>query len=107
MRNPGVWWNKRATVLYLLERWAEAVTACQQAVALNPAHYGALSGAAMCSIKMGDEDAAERFFSSALAVNPRLVAAKHYGAVLRRRRESRAQERERGGGRSEPGSSAD
>lgn len=85
-------WNKKATVLFLLERWAESVAACERVVELNPLHFGALSGAAMCCIRLRDEERAEGFFSRALEANPRLGAARSFRDALRLRRQGRRRE---------------
>ena len=79
-------------MLYLLERFSESLDACVKTLELNPHHFGALSGSAMCALKMMDEATAERFFSRALLVNPRLQAASQYAAVLRARAQARQRE---------------
>jgi tetratricopeptide (TPR) repeat protein len=78
--------NKRATVLYLLERWREAVSACERVVELNPTHFGALSGAAMCCIHLGLPEEADAWFARALLVNPRLESARSFRNTLAARR---------------------
>lgn len=75
-------WNKRATVLYLLKRFTHSLQDCERVVALNPDHFGALSGGAMCALSLGELAVAMRWFKAALAVNPRLDAAKKYVAML-------------------------
>ncbi len=92
--------NKRATVLFLLKDFAESLAACERVLALNPHHFGALSGAGMCAANSGDEAASERYFAAALLVNPRLDAAREYVATLQRRRQrnsARRQQQQEGG----------
>lgn len=69
-------WNKRATVLYMLDKHDQSLQDCERVVALNPDHFGALSGGAMCALKLGDLALAIRWFKMALAVNPRLETAR-------------------------------
>lgn len=51
-------WNKRATVLYLLGRYQESAADVAKVLALEPRHFGALSGLALCDERLGkDADA--------------------------------------------------
>jgi tetratricopeptide (TPR) repeat protein len=77
-------WNKRATVLYLLKDYKASLEACERVVALNPVHFGALSGGGMCALSRGELPAALRWFRAALAVNPRLEGAAQYVDMLER-----------------------
>jgi len=70
--------NKRATVLFILRRYKEALDVCSTVLSLNPYHFGALSGAGMCCLNTGDDDAALQWFTQALAIHPRLDGAKEY-----------------------------
>jgi tetratricopeptide (TPR) repeat protein len=75
-------WNKRATVLYLLKEYEASLECCRRVIALNPVHFGALSGGGMCALSRGDLPEALRFFTGALKVNPRLDGAAQYVIML-------------------------
>jgi len=70
-------WNKRATVRYLAGNYAGAVADCQETVARNPDHFGALSGQGLCHLALGQYRKAATLFRHALAVHPHLTAARH------------------------------
>ena len=82
-------WNKRATVLYLLKRFAQSLQDCERVVALNPDHFGAFSGGAMCALSLGDHAMAMKWFKAALAVNPRMEAASKYLEMLNKAAEQK------------------
>lgn len=65
-------WNKRATILFLLERFDESLRDCDEVLKRNPLHYGALSGMGQIYLQRGDLDAAARHFERALRINPNL-----------------------------------
>ena len=41
-------YNQRATVRYLMQHWHDSIEDCQQVIALNPVHFGALHGLGLC-----------------------------------------------------------
>jgi len=64
-------WNKRATSLFLSERFDESIADCARVLALKPKHFGCLSGLGICYLRKGDEQEAIRYLRKALEVNPR------------------------------------
>ena len=68
-------WNKRATVRYMMEDYAGAVADCEETLARNPNHFGALSGQGLCHMALGQYREAATLFRRALAVHPHLSAA--------------------------------
>jgi tetratricopeptide (TPR) repeat protein len=65
-------WNKRATVLYLLGRYADSIADIDRALALEPRHFGALSGLGMCNARLHRTRAAIEAFQRALVIDPNL-----------------------------------
>ena len=77
-RAPGFaeGWNKRATVRYLADDHAGSIRDCEETLARNPHHFGALSGEGLCHIALGQFREAADLFRRALAVHPHLDAVR-------------------------------
>ena len=80
-------WNKRATVYYLLGEFDASVGDIEHTLALEPRHFGALSGLGLIYLAIGKDRAALRVFKGALAIHPHLPAAKARIKRLRRKLE--------------------
>ena len=70
-------WNKRATIRYLAEEYAGAISDCEETLARNPHHFGALSGQGLCHMALGQFREAAALFRRALDVHRHLTAARH------------------------------
>ncbi|KAF8056228.1 ttc30a [Scenedesmus sp. PABB004] len=70
--------NKRATALYLMQRYAESIEVCRLVLQLNPHHFGAASGMGMCFLGLDDHRAALSAFETALEINPELDPIQTY-----------------------------
>ena len=70
-------WNKRATARYVAEDYSGAVADCEETLARNPRHFGALSGQGLCHMALGQFREAAALFRRALAVHPHLTSANH------------------------------
>lgn len=69
-------WNKRATVLYLLDDYSRSLQDVHCTLKLEPRHFGALSGLGMILMDIGNKASALEAFRRALEVNPFLSSAK-------------------------------
>jgi tetratricopeptide (TPR) repeat protein len=67
-------WNKRATVRYMLENFAESIADCRETVARNPNHFGAFSGQGLCHMSLSQFEEAAVCFRKALEIHPHLEA---------------------------------
>jgi len=69
-------WNKRATVYYLADEFGKSLADIGQVLALQPRHFGALSGLGMILRDIGQTDKAITVFREALAIDPYLENVK-------------------------------
>ena len=66
-------WNKRATVYYLLDDYGSSLADIRRTLALEPRHFGALSGLGFILDETGKKEQAIEVFQKALAINPQLT----------------------------------
>lgn len=69
-------WNKRATVFYLSDDYGKSLADIRQVLALEPRHFGALSGLGMIMRDIGQKEKAKVAFRAALDVDPFLENVK-------------------------------
>ena len=63
-------WNARATAFYMMGEYALAMADIEKVLALNPRHFGALSGLAIMLETMGDDRLALKAQRAAQAIHP-------------------------------------
>lgn len=80
-------WHRRATLFLAEERFDEALRDLNEALRHEPRHFGAWLGLAVMMEKLGSTDEALAAYREALAIYPRLIAARRAEARLRRRTE--------------------
>ena len=69
-------WNKKATVEYLLGDFSASVASIERTLALEPRHFGALSGLGLINLALDRSDAALKAFEAALEVHPFMPGAR-------------------------------
>lgn len=78
-------WNKRATVQYLIGAYTKSLADIDRTLALEPRHFGALSGRGLVYAELGEEALALEAFEAALAIHPYLAGAQENARRLRER----------------------
>ncbi len=78
-------WNRRATLYFLMGDYEASIADIQSTLALEPRHFGALSGLGLVNIRLERFGAAIEAFEEALKVNPHMPGAKQNIKLLRRR----------------------
>ena len=78
-------WNRRATLHYMLGRYDESVADIQRTLALEPRHFGALSGLGMIYMAEKKWSAALKAFEKAAEVNPWLQNRKRIFRELKKK----------------------
>ena len=68
-------WNKRATVHWLRDEYAESMLDIQRTLELEPRHFGALSGMGLIFDELEDSVGALRAFQAVLRINPQARGA--------------------------------
>jgi Flp pilus assembly protein TadD len=63
-------WNARATAYFLLGQYGPSLADIRRTLALNPHHFGALTGLATILEQIGETKAAMRAYRAVLALNP-------------------------------------
>ncbi|NIA69088.1 tetratricopeptide repeat protein [Pelagibius litoralis] len=77
-------WNKRATVHYLMGRYDQSLADVARTLALEPRHFGALSGRGLIYVALEDEKRALDSFEEALVIHPNLISAAINAEALRK-----------------------
>jgi tetratricopeptide (TPR) repeat protein len=63
-------WNTRATVHFLMQDYGPSISDINRTLALEPRHFGAMSGLGMILRELGQERRAAEVFRAALAIDP-------------------------------------
>jgi tetratricopeptide (TPR) repeat protein len=86
-------WNKRATVYFIQGEYRKSLADCDEVIARNPYHWGALSGYGMIYVELDQPGRALEYFEKALAINPNLASVEQAietlkALLLQRRRDT-------------------
>jgi tetratricopeptide (TPR) repeat protein len=65
-------WNRRATLHYMRKEFGQSLTDIRRVLALEPRHFGALTGLGLILREIGDDKDALEAFRKALAIDPHL-----------------------------------
>ena len=82
-------WNKRATVYFLIGHFASSVEDIKRTLALEPRHFGALSGLGMIYDRLDEKSGALKAYEKAFEINPHLPGVRERIERLTRELSSR------------------
>ena len=83
-------WNRRATVRYVMGDYAGSMADIAETLALEPRHFGALSGLGLCYLALGEPEQALAAFEAVLDVHPQSHSARQNVEALRAMLDDRA-----------------
>lgn len=76
-------WNKRATVHWLLGNYQDSLNDIDKTLALEPRHFGALSGRGLVYVNLEEWELALDAFDDALDVYPQMVGPRVNASAIR------------------------
>lgn len=77
-------WNKRATLHFATDNYAESLADIARTLALEPRHFGALGGFGQICLHAGDFESALVAFEAALRINPNLDSIRTAAEAIRK-----------------------
>lgn len=76
-------WNQRATVEYMVNDFESSLADIEKVLAIEPRHFGALSGRVLIYLRQGKHDAALEDMIRALAIHPFLSTRELFPELAR------------------------
>ncbi len=83
-------WNKRATVHFLTKEYGKSIADIEKTLALQPRHFGALSGLGLIMRDIGLTHEATKALTRALAINPHMTGAREALEKLKKETDGQA-----------------
>ena len=80
-------WNRRATTYYMMGRYVESTADVVATLALEPRHFGALSGQGMIYMRLENSEKAIEYMEKALEVNPHMVGVQETIEILKKQQQ--------------------
>ena len=80
-------WNRRATTYYMMGRYVESTADVVATLALEPRHFGALSGQGMIYMRLDNSEKAIEYMEKALEVNPHMVGVQETIEILKKQQQ--------------------
>lgn len=77
-------YNKRATLYYMMGEYLQSLADVESTLKFNPEHFGALSGAGLCLLRLSRPEEALQYFDRALAINPNMESIRFMAEQLRK-----------------------
>jgi len=77
-------WNRRATTYYMMGRYVESTADVVATLALEPRHFGALSGQGMIYMRLDNSEKAIEYMEKALEVNPHMLGVQETIEILKK-----------------------
>jgi len=77
-------------VYYVMGKYKVSIRDIERTLALEPRHFGALSGLGLIFLAIGNDGAALGAFEAALKVNPHMPGPRTNAAELRQRQRSKS-----------------
>ena len=77
-------WNKRATAYYLQHDFSASMLDIRRTLALEPNHFGAISGMGLIFMQSGDLRGALEAFEQVLSIHPRATGARRFRDAIAR-----------------------
>ncbi len=83
-------WNKRATLLFMIGNYDASMADIERTLALEPRHFGAISGMGLIFMALGRDRVALRAYEKVLEIAPNLPGVRARARQLERRLRSQS-----------------
>ncbi|KAG2498347.1 hypothetical protein HYH03_003606 [Edaphochlamys debaryana] len=77
-------YNKRATTLFMMDRYEDSIEDCRRVLQMQPYHFGAASGLGLCLLRLSRFEEALAAFEGALAIHPGMDNIRRFAGELKK-----------------------